>query len=149
MSAARVPIVPRLVGSLDTFTVSQLDSFIAIRRVINLEIIWWRQPVHRRFYGRQRDVFAAVLSRVKVYTVKYEKYVHHLTAGSWTHRWDRNRWSWKRSDFLLTTRWNMRRFVHTSLTNTNLFLCSSNYNMLSNWCNRVLMYSWVSFEGWF
>lgn len=67
MSAARVPIVPRLVGSLDTFTVSQVDSFIAIRRVINLEIIWWRQPVHRRFYGRQRDVFAAVLSRVKVY----------------------------------------------------------------------------------
>lgn len=40
MSAARVPIVPRLVGSLDTFTVSQVDSFIAIRRVINLEIIW-------------------------------------------------------------------------------------------------------------
>lgn len=84
--------------------------------------------------------------------VKYEKYVHHLTlagSSSWTHRWDRNRWSWKRSssNFLLTTRSNMRRFMHrTSLTNTNLFLCSLNYNMLSNWYNRVLMYS-VIFRG--
>lgn len=140
MSAARVPIVPRLVGSLDTFTVSQVDSFIAIRRVINLEIIWWRQPVHRRFYGRQRDVFAAILSRVKVYTKWNTRntctppYSTPVLPGVDERIGEIEiDGSWKRSssNFLVATRSNMRWFVHTSLTNTNLFLCSLNYNMLS------------------
>ena len=86
-SAARVCNTdrPRLVaGLLDTFTVTQLDSFIAIRRVINSEIIRWRQAVHQRILWKTTcDVFhdglSLGVSLAKVYHCETRE-TYHLAA---------------------------------------------------------------------
>ena len=66
MCALRAPIVSWI--GLGTFTVTQLDSFIGIRRVINSEIIWWRQTtavwIPRKITWR---LFAVFVMLVKVH----------------------------------------------------------------------------------
>lgn len=59
MCALRAPIVSWI--GLGTFTVTQLDSFIGIPRVINSEIIWWRQTTAVWIpWNITRRIFAAL-----------------------------------------------------------------------------------------
>lgn len=79
MNAACMSIVLRLVGFLDTFTVSQVDSFIAIRCVINSEIIRWRQAVSTDSMEDDVTSLRGFVTRQGV-PLKYEKY--HRLPGS-------------------------------------------------------------------
>lgn len=53
-------------SDLGTFTVTQLDSFIAVRRVINTEIIRWRQFITEDFHGIKNNVRGFASSSVDV-----------------------------------------------------------------------------------